>query len=216
MEEMLKLRDELNRGFIRSLYRVLRDSDDPSKPSKLNTAMVTRLKRAAGRPIEESLEAVSAVYYLMKLTTEAFAADNPNAAFDEKLFPIYFFVATNFANAKKETTDANWDFGTTCKKIRDKLAMKGVGADSLDKKFMSLLNQTIDYKQDGLIDFVGLFRRLTALISLADANDVPINWYSLLADLPKWNSVSKMVQRKWSRSYFGTTIDMDEESNEND
>ena len=115
--EQTNITKELNSRFIQTLYRILRDPSDRTKPSKLNTGMVTRLKRAAGRPIEESLEAVSAVYYLMKLTVESMRSQYADIGFDEKLFPIYFFVATNFAGAQKETTEKNWDFGTTCKKI---------------------------------------------------------------------------------------------------
>jgi len=210
MEKSLPTTQELNKKFIQTLYRVLRDPSDRTKPSKLNTGMVTRLKRAAGRPIEESLEAVSAVYYLMKLTIEAMRHEYPEIAFEEKHFPVYFFVATNFASAQKDITDKTWDFGTTCKKIREKLAIKDVGADTFDKKFMALLNQTIDYKQDGIIDYAGLFKRLTAIRSLADANGIPINWESLLEDLPKWNSINKVIQRKWSKSYFGSTKDENE------
>jgi len=174
--------------------------------------MIAKLKRAAGAPIEESMEAVSAVYYLMKVAIETMRARGKDIEFNEKYFPVYYFVATNFAKSKKEDIQGN--FGDTCRIVRSKLEAKGVGADSFDRKFMSLLKQATGYKQDGSIDFVGLFRRLTAIISLSEANGVGVNWKLLLSDLQKWNWYTKQVQRQWSKSYFGTPRVFDDEEEE--
>lgn len=202
---MANKNERANYHFIRTLYKELRDPSNHSIPSKYNTGMVAKLKRAAGVPIEESMEAVSAVYYLMRVAKETASAKGEDIEFEERYFPVYFFVATNFAKSKRE--EINGNFGDTCRIVRSKLEAKGIGADSFDKKFMSLLNQSIDYKEDGLIDFVGLFRRLTAIISLSEANDVGVKWILLLSDLPKWSLPTKPIQRNWSRKYFGSTRD---------
>jgi len=64
--------------------------------------------------------------------------------------------------------------------------------DSLEKRFVALLNAHADDLQN----------HLRHAVALAKTADVPLNWAQLLADLRQWGHPNHYVQREWARSYW--------------
>ncbi|MBW1988647.1 MAG: type I-E CRISPR-associated protein Cse2/CasB [Deltaproteobacteria bacterium] len=66
-------------------------------------------------------------------------------------------------------------------------------SDSVEGRFMALLNCRGE----------DLSLHLRHAVSLAKANDVPVNWKQLLTDLRLWDHERRFVQRDWARGYWG-------------
>ena len=118
-----------NDQFVRTLYRELRDPTNRSFRSRRNIGMIAKLKRAAGAPIEESMEAVSAVYYLMKVAIETMRARGKDIEFNEKYFPVYYFWQPILPSEGRYT----WEF----RFVNCPIAQAKVPGILLTRKFIS-------------------------------------------------------------------------------
>src|SRR5207249_1473109 len=47
---------------------------------------------------------------------------------------------------------------------------------------------------------------LRALMGLLRQHEVPVNWLELLRDLGNWDSADRDVQRRWARSFWGSSV----------
>ncbi len=65
--------------------------------------------------------------------------------------------------------------------------------DSVERRFVALLNSSRDDLPDHLRQVIGLLR----------SADIPINWLTLLQDIQGWESASRRVQRRWAREFWG-------------
>jgi CRISPR system Cascade subunit CasB len=96
-----------------------------------------------------------------------------------------FMVASLFA-LHPDTTDAG-NLGTSFRRI-------GNPSESIEKRFVALLNAHSDDLPD----------HLRQAISLLRSNEVRVNWLQLLRDIEGWNRDDRIVQRKWAAEYWGS------------
>lgn len=66
-------------------------------------------------------------------------------------------------------------------------------SDSIEKRFVALLDSHRDDLPDHLRTAVGLLR----------SHEIPIDWAQLLRDIKGWSWESRSVQRQWARAFWG-------------
>lgn len=112
----------------------------------------------------------------------------------------HYLVAALFALHPASTDSGN--LGTTFAQVRH--ARGGTEAeDSLEKRFVALLNS----HQDDLPD------HLRHAVSLARGH-APVNYAQLLADLAYWDHPDRFVQRQWARAYWSASDESPEGPND--
>jgi CRISPR type I-E-associated protein CasB/Cse2 len=115
------------------------------------------------------------------------ADDKPENYFKER---CYYQVAGLFALAYREVRhSSDVSFGAALRNLR----LSDKGSDSLDGRFLTLLNCSEDRLFDHLRSLIGL---------LQAAGKMQLDWTSLLVDVQHWSAASRYVQRKWARHYY--------------
>lgn len=79
------------------------------------------------------------------------------------------------------------NLGASLGRIRD-------ASDSIEKRFVALLNSHEDDVVQHLRHAVGLLR----------TKDVAVDWSQLLSDLRNWGNESRVAQRNWARGFWKT------------
>ncbi|MHB9130027.1 MAG: type I-E CRISPR-associated protein Cse2/CasB [Armatimonadota bacterium] len=141
-------------------------------------AELARLKRCAGRPLEECPEIFPLFYRLLPAQIRG----NEWAEAD------YFTVATLFPLAPKRFTG---DFGVTMRRMK---TSAGEQDDGVTRRMTVLLDCA---RSD-------LSFRLRQLVQRAKALEAPIDWRVLLHDLQRWDHPRRIAQKNWARNYFGS------------
>jgi len=152
---------------------------------ELQRAEKAILKRNAGNTIAES-RAAPAIFFRLY-------GSGP-----EREEEVFFLVAT-LSGLNKHSLKG--DFGKTMlavKKAKD-------DSESIDRRFSILLDS-----QFGLVDGFRpgggeLAYRLRQCVKLAASEMIGVDWVQLLNDLKWWNHTEKRVQKRWARSYFGSS-----------
>jgi CRISPR system Cascade subunit CasB len=80
--------------------------------------------------------------------------------------------------------------------------LKDDSGDSLEKRFVALLNAHADDVPE----------HLRHAISLLKSKDKPINWLRLLRDIKQWDRENRMVQRLWAKGFWREAVEDDNES----
>ena len=157
-------------SFISSLEEMARQESN-------SRAHLARLKRCAGRTLEECPEIYPLFYRLLPASLRG----------QEWAEPSYFLVATLFPFAP-----ARWsgDFGATLRMLK---GQSPDHSDGLDRRMAVLLDCA----------HADLPFRLRQVVQLAAAKDAPIGWRSLLQDILRWEHPARIAQKNWARSYFG-------------
>lgn len=140
--------------------------------AKLDPGGKARLKRSAGQPLREARNCTGLFYRLLPYGVPAWQEE------------IYFLVATLYplADAAKDG-----DFGLSLQRARQASNRKG-----MDRRVEILLDA----------DATQLPFRLRQAIRYLKANEVRVNWSSLLEDLLDWAKPGRWVQQRWARTYF--------------
>lgn len=136
------------------------------------------LRRSVGRTLAESPDSYQLFYRLLPYQVRG----------REREEETYFLTATLFAVNPKSSPARN--FGATMRLVA---LARGAGSAGIDRRMAVLL--------DASGDELGF--RLRQAIRLAAAEDVGVNWPTLLSDLLWWEHPKRRVQRRWARSYFG-------------
>jgi CRISPR system Cascade subunit CasB len=84
--------------------------------------------------------------------------------------------------------------------------LKEDSGDSLEKRFVALLNAHAD----------DLPEHLRQAISLLKSKDKPVNWLRLLRDIKQWDRENRMVQRLWAKGFWGEAVEDDESATQPD
>jgi CRISPR system Cascade subunit CasB len=79
-------------------------------------------------------------------------------------------------------------FGASFKELADQEG----ASDSIEARFVALLNSHPDDLPDHLRQAVGLLR----------SKNVPVDWFRLLDDLTNWGHPDRFVQSKWARDFY--------------
>lgn len=98
---------------------------------------------------------------------------------------LYYLVSSLFAYHPQDGEIGN--LGETFRRVRS-----ATDSDSVEKRFVALLNCHVDDLPDHLRHAVGL----------AESHEVPVNYRSLLKDLRYWDHPDRFVQRQWARSFW--------------
>ena len=122
----------------------------------------------------------------------------------------YYVLAALFALHPARGGTGN--FGDTFRSIKDKRGgARGRGAntgrgeqktsDSLEQRFVALLNCCLD----------DLHHHLRQAVSLAKAEDVPVDWRQLHQHVIHWDDEEGWVQRRWAQAFWGREQETDVE-----
>jgi CRISPR type I-E-associated protein CasB/Cse2 len=130
------------------------------------------LKRSVGQPLREAHSCTGLFYRLLPYGIPLWQEET------------YFLVATLYplADAAKDG-----DFGVSLQRARQTSNGKG-----MDRRVEILLDA----------DANQLPFRLRQAIRYLKANEVRVNWHSLLEDLFDWSKPGRRVQQRWARAYF--------------
>jgi CRISPR system Cascade subunit CasB len=66
-------------------------------------------------------------------------------------------------------------------------------SDSIERRFVALLNAEVEELPYYLRQVVGLLR----------SKEIAVNWQTLFEDIQKWSYNDRRVQREWARSFWG-------------
>jgi|SRR5579862_4774634 len=102
----------------------------------------------------------------------------------------FYQIAGLFALAYREVKHKpNISFGAALRSLRH----PEKGSDSLDGRFLTLLNSSADQLFDHL-------RRLICLLQASGRSD--LDWARLLVNIQYWNAEGRFVQKRWARDYY--------------
>lgn len=125
---------------------------------------------------------------------------NPSA-YDER---SYFLVASLFAlwhqGSPPRGGPTPRNFGDSFRQVAQQSQ-----SESIDRRFVALLNADRDELPDHLRHAVSLMR--------SAGQPVRVNWDQLLRDLRYWDSERRTVQRAWARGFWGRTDQSDDAPN---
>lgn len=143
-------------------------------------AGMARLKRCAGRPLEECT-AVFPLFYRM------LPADARGCASLEEAFML---IASLFPLMPGRSAG---DLGAS---------MKAAATANTDSR------AGIDRRMAVLLDCPreGLSFRLRQAVALLSSHEVGIDWRRLLVDVVNWEVPWRRVQKEWARTYFGENV----------
>lgn len=144
--------------------------------TRLDAGGKARLKRSAGRSLDEANHNLALFYSLL-----------PKPGVPVSQEPNYWLVATLYPLADAATAGT---FGAALYRARATANAKG-----LDRRVEVLLDS----------DSAQLAYRLGQAVRFLHSNRVPVNWQGLLEDLLQWEHPSHFVQKKWAKDYFGAT-----------
>jgi CRISPR system Cascade subunit CasB len=131
-----------------------------------------RLKRAAGRTLAQSGDALGLFYRLLPPGVPVYEEER------------YFLLATLYPLAE------SGDTGNLGNALR--LARSEYNARGLERRLEALLDA-----EESQFPF-----RLRQAVRLLFSNRVAVEWPQLLRDLLSWNRSDRRVQKAWARSFF--------------
>lgn len=134
-----------------------------------------RLKRNAGKTIAEAHEVLGLFYGLLPPGTPQYQEE------------VYFLLATLFPLA---SGGGKGDFGAHLAFAQNSKNSKG-----LDRRVEILLDADLNQ----------LHFRLRQAVHFLQSCRVHVNWLQLLDDLLQWNHPDRFIQKRWARSYFGSS-----------
>ncbi len=145
-------------------------------------AALANLRRGLGRKPGAAMEMYP--YLGQFLPTER------NTRYDNAVFIVAALFAY-YSDAPK--TSGN--LGASLRRLKDE-------SDSIEKRFVALLNAEPDELPNYLRQIIGLLK----------SKAVAVNWEQLFDDVRQWNSDNRYVQTRWARSFWGNFNDKTEEN----
>jgi CRISPR system Cascade subunit CasB len=142
-----------------------------------NRAALAMLRRGLGKQPGEAMEVYRYIgNFAAKVNTDR-EADLHTVA---TLFGLY-------PSPSREGDRYDSNLGASVSELSTK-----TNSDSIEKRFVALLDAHADDLPNHLRQMVGLLK----------ANDVKLNWLQLLNDLNWWDSDGRDVQRRWAKSFW--------------
>lgn len=158
--------------------------------AKLEPGDLARLKRNAGNRFDEASR-VTGLFYNKVL---------PYSNIGNWSEDRYFLVATLYPLLEKRqdknapvtaATPPPTDFGLSLRRIRN--ADNETGLDRRIERLLDADEQQLPFQLRQAVHFLA-------------SNRGRVDWGNLLADLLRWPSPDKWVQKKWAKSYFGKEL----------
>jgi len=115
-----------------------------------------------------------------------FLSEKTNRSYENAVF----IVAALFAYYPDAKMNAG-NLGASLRQLKD-------DSDSIEKRFVALLNAEADELPDYLRQIIGLLK----------SKEIPVNWEQLFKDVQYWETTDETskyesVQKKWARSFWG-------------
>ena len=125
-----------------------------------------------------------------------FLSNEPKRNYENALF----IVAALFAYYPDAPSNVG-NLGASMQKLKDV-------SDSIEKRFVALLNAEVD----------DLPYYLRQIIGLLKSNEIAVNWEQLFKDVQYWetdgtNSKYENVQARWARSFWGSSASRENNQN---
>jgi len=138
-----------------------------------NRAALANLRRGLGKPPKTSMEMYP---YLGQFLSHETKPHYENAV---------FIVAALFAYYPDAPGNAG-NLGASLRQLKD-------DSDSIEKRFVALLNAEIEDLPYYLRQIVGLLK----------SKEIAVNWQTLFEDVQLWSNHNRRVQTRWARSFWG-------------
>lgn len=173
--------------FIEFLVRLTGAAEERERSAK-ERAILAQLRQGLGKPPGSVWSMYPFVEPFLQGCSEATTRD------------AYYCVASLFAyhpmvwptpDASQENKEVT-HFGASVALLMKALRQDGASTDSLERRFVALLNARGEDLPDHL-------RRIVALLK---SRGIPVNWSRLLRDYLWWDQESRSVQRSWARSVW--------------
>lgn len=132
-----------------------------------------RLKRNAGKTLDEANSALGTFYSLLQYLGVPANQERQ-----------YWLIATLYPHADAV---AGGSFGAALRRARSAQYRKG-----LDRRVEALLDS----------DVAQLPYRLGQSVRFLHAQRVGVNWQGLLADILQWEHPNRYIQKEWARAYY--------------
>ena len=153
--------------------RLIRYLEDLVK--RKDRAALANLRRGLGKPPKTAMEMYP---YLGQFLSHETKHNYENAIFIvAALFAYYPDAKINVGN-----------LGASLRQIKDE-------SDSIEKRFVALLNAESDELPNYLRQIIGLLK----------AKEIAVNWEQLFKDVQFWNSDKSRVREHWARSFWGNS-----------
>ncbi len=162
---------ESNAENKRDLITYLKNLEKPPKDS----AALAHLRRGLGRKPGAAMEMYP---YVGRFLTHETKQSYESAV---------FIVAALFA-FYPDAKNASGNLGASLRQLKDK-------SDSIEKRFVALLNAEADELPYHLRQMIGLLK--------SGEKPIPVNWEQLFKDIQHWNNDQRFVQRKWAEQFWG-------------
>lgn len=122
----------------------------------------------------------------------------------------YYLVATLFAywhqGGRSVSANPPPNLGASLAKLRNAQERQGGSTESVERRFVALLNCHRD----------DLGQHLRRIVELLRSGEIPLDWAQLLDDVKGWNWESRRVQRAWARAFWrgGPVAESDQPANQ--
>jgi CRISPR system Cascade subunit CasB len=142
-----------------------------------DTGAMAALRRGLGKPPGSAAE--------MHRYVVPFLSARQSPRDDDSLYLLASLFAFWHQGKKKAPDDSPENIGASLSTLRDE-------SDSIEKRFVALLNSHVDDLPNHLRHAIGLLK----------GKDVAVNWTKLLRDLRGWDHDARYVQRAWARGFW--------------
>lgn len=154
--------------FIKYLESLVKQKD---------RAALANLRRGLGKPPQTAMEMYP---YLGQ-----FLSQEPKRNYENAIFIVAALFAY-YPDAK--STSGN--LGASLRRYFEETK-----SDSVEKRFVALLNAEADELPNYLRQIVGLLK----------SKEIAVNWEQLFKDVQFWNSENSRVREKWARGFWGNS-----------
>lgn len=165
-------RDKAPWRFVQSLKQLVERQD---------LGALAALRRGLGRP--EGTTSEMYPYVIPHLPPDPWPGEG------EAYFLIGALFAWHQLDATPTQESRDTSFGASYRRL-----VGVVGSESIERRFIALLNAHRDDIPDHLRHAVGLLR----------SKEIRIDWTRLLRDVIRWDHPNRVVQQAWARSYWYT------------
>lgn len=201
-------------AFVKLLLRLRGEIADGGEEIRKDTGRLAALRRNAGN----LLPGRGTAWFVQLLFEDAPRDKNPRLAQPE----LYFLVATLFDLNRHKTVQGDYNFGDLGRSLHLMVAA-GSEEKAVERRFKILLDSEFDalpneFSPSGYWCIGGgeMTYRLRQTVKLLAGQKVGVDWARLIVDLSGWNLPGKNTQKRWARSFYGASREINQAANEAD
>lgn len=150
-----------------------------SLAKRQDRAALAHLRRGLGKPPKTAME-------MYPYLGQFLSGDSDAKKINHWRENAVFIVAALFAYYPDAKPNVG-NLGASLRQIKD-------DSDSIEKRFVALLNAEADELPDYLRQIIGLLK----------SKETAVNWQTLFEDVQFWSNDNHRVQNRWARSFWGS------------